>query len=349
MIGRLALALKLRLVALAGALGLLAAAPAAAQLPTGPGSCTGKFVNPVTDVCWSCMFPLSVGGLSIWPSLAGRPDTSNPALPICLCGSPIPRIGIAVGFWEPVRMVDVTHKPWCFVNLGGIKIAPGFDIGRGTESGTAIRGGGSQQTAKWHVHWYIYPLLYWMEIVTDFLCLEAASVDIAYITEIDPLWQDDTLTALINPEAAVFANPIAQVACAADCVTSTVKLPIDQLFWCAGCNGSMYPMNGNVAAHMNPIQSSRLAAYRMAFKMHRQALAWGTMGSRGLCNKYPMPILRKQQYRFQMVNPSPMVSGRWACPTIGSSDLKPGSGRSFPVAGEDFGYLVWRKRNCCVL
>src|SRR3546814_10668066 len=44
-----------------------ASAPtASSQLKSGiegtPGKCTGKFVNPLTDVCWSCMFPLSVGG-----------------------------------------------------------------------------------------------------------------------------------------------------------------------------------------------------------------------------------------------------------------------------------------------
>lgn len=313
-----------------------------------PGSCTGKFVNPITDVCWSCLFPLSVGGLKIWPS--GRPDTdNNPTLPICACGSPLPRIGIAVGFWEPVRLVDVTTKPWCFPNLGGVKISPGFNIGRGTYATTNQLGGAGQNTAKWHAHWYIYPLLYWMEIVTDFLCLEQSSFDIAYVTEIDPLWQDDTLTMLINPEAAVFANPVATLACAADCVASTVSRPIDPLFWCAGCQGSMYPLNGNVASHLNPIQSSRLAASRMAYKMHRQFLAWGTMGKEGLCKKYPMPIMKKQQYRLQMVNPSPMVKGRYACAPIGASDLKPGVGRVWPVVGEDFGYLVWRKRNCCAL
>ena len=90
---------------------LWAGAPASAGAP---GSCTGKFVNPITDVCWSCLFPLSVGGAHIWPSVAGRADTdNNPTLPVCLCGSPSPRIGVAVGFWEPVRLVDVTTKPWC--------------------------------------------------------------------------------------------------------------------------------------------------------------------------------------------------------------------------------------------
>lgn len=323
--------------------GLLAASPAAAA----PGDCTGKFINPITDVCWSCMFPLSVGGMKIWPS--SKPDPDNPSSPICLCGDPIPRIGLAVGFWEPARVVDVTMKPWCFVNLGGISIKPGFDIGRGTYSYTNQLGGNGQNSAKWNVHWYVYPLLYWMQIVTDFVCLEQGGFDIAYVTEIDPLWQDDTLTTLINPEAAVFANPIAQVACAADCIAASAKLPFDQLFWCAGCHGGFYPLNGNISDHTNPLQSSRLAAERMAYKLHREGLAWGTAGGKAMCHTYPMPIMRKQQYRMQMVNPAPMVRGRFACPTIGASDLEPGTGKTYPVVGEDIGYLIWRKRNCCAL
>ena len=118
----------------------MVALPAAAQAPT---KCTGKFVNPITDVCWSCLFPLSVGGLKIWPS--GRPDTSNPASPICFCGSPLPRIGISVGFWEPARLADVTMKPWCFPNLGGTRIAPGFDIGLIQKLGL------SPETSRTHV------------------------------------------------------------------------------------------------------------------------------------------------------------------------------------------------------
>lgn len=42
------------------ALAMLGAAPARAN-----ATCHGKFVNPITDVCWSCLFPLSIGGLSI--------------------------------------------------------------------------------------------------------------------------------------------------------------------------------------------------------------------------------------------------------------------------------------------
>lgn len=337
-------ALRLAAVAFLAAIAAMLALPAAAQAPS---KCTGKFVNPIADVCWSCLFPMSVGGLNIWPS--GRPDTPNPGLPVCACGAPVPRIGIAAGFWEPVRLADVSTKPWCFVNLGGAKISPGFDIGNGQISAAGQVGGQQQSTSKWHVHWYIYPLLYWMEILADFVCFEQASFDIAYITEVDPLWQDDTLTALINPEAVVFSNPVAQAACAGDCIAATARLPLDATFWCAGCQGPMYPMNGNVASHVGHVQASRLALSRFAFKMHREGLAWGTMGAPGLCNKYPMPMLRKQQYRIQMTNPIATVSGKAACSPIGASDMPPQAGRSFPVKGEDMGYLVWRKRNCCVL
>ncbi len=327
--------------------GLAFALGAATPSSAAPGGCTGHFVNPITDVCWSCLFPLSVGGLEIWPS--ERADTPNPSFPICLCGSPIPRIGIAVGFWEPSRLVDVSNKPWCFVNLGGMTLDPGFDIGRGTYQGTSQIGGASQQSAKWNVHWYMYPLVSWLEILADFACLEVGTFDIAYVTEIDPLWQDDSLTTLINPESTLFANPVAQIACAADCIASTANIPLDPLFWCAGCHGSMYPLNGNVSAHMDPIQSSRLAAERMIYKLHREGILWGTAGGAALCHTYPMPILKKSQYRLQMTNPAPMVSGKFACPTIGSSTLNPATGRTYPVEGEDMGYLVWRKRNCCAL
>ncbi|PCH56132.1 MAG: hypothetical protein COC15_03640 [Legionellales bacterium] len=37
------------------------------------------------------------------------------------------------------------------------------------------------------------------------------------------------------------------------------------------------------------------------------------------------------------------------CMPIGRTDVFFGSGREYPEKGEDYSYLVWRKRNCCVL
>ena len=55
-------------------------APVQVSAQTPPSKCTGKFVNPVTDICWSCIFPISLGGAKLWP---GRPDTNNPDFPLC--------------------------------------------------------------------------------------------------------------------------------------------------------------------------------------------------------------------------------------------------------------------------
>ncbi|KPF82203.1 conjugal transfer protein [alpha proteobacterium AAP38] len=308
--------------------------------------CTGSFVNPIADICWSCLFPLTLGSITL---VGGdRLDTSNPGFPLCTCPAPPPlliRPGIAIGFWEPVRLVDVAHVPWCFVNLGGLELPAPIKVG-GTK--TQSRGGGTGH-ANWHVHWYVYPLIYWLELLVDFLCLEMSTFDIAYITEIDPMWLDDELTFLINPEAALFNTPLAQAACAADCVAASAGLPLDPLFWCAGCQGSLYPLDGNIQAQTGAVQGSLLATERMAYKLHRELILWGSFGSDGMCGRYPMPVMRKSQYRSQMVNPVPTSRGPNACPPFGRTTTIYESNRMVPVVGENFGYLIWRKRNCCAL
>lgn len=233
----------------------VAVMPAKAQSP----QCGGTFVNPITDICWSCLFPISLGAVPVWPS--GRPDTSNPASPICLCPISFPpfvRPGLSVGYWEPVRLMDVTKKPYCFVNLGGVSI----DLGLGIGSKTVSNSDNDDDTGSWHVHYYMYPLIYWLELLTDFGCMQIADFDLLYLTEIDPLWSNDELTFVLNPEVAVFANPIAQAACAADCVAASAHLPVNELFWCAGCHGSMYPMDGNIPAEYGHVQGASLAAER---------------------------------------------------------------------------------------
>ena len=110
-----------RLVALLVVLaGLGLAAPATA----GP-TCHGRFMNPITDICWSCVFPLTIGSATLFSD--GQDDIGNPSTPVCYCSNP-PRIGVSIGFWEPVRLVDVTRTPFCMVGLGGIFIEVMKDV-----------------------------------------------------------------------------------------------------------------------------------------------------------------------------------------------------------------------------
>ncbi len=316
--------------------------PAHAAVPTGGATCHGRFANPITDICWSCLFPLTIGGIGIVSD--GQPDIGNPSSPVCYCNNP-PRLGISIGFWEPVRMVDVTRTPFCMVGLGGLSLDPGIGAPRGAQVGHDSQ----TRNSFYQVHWYANPILAWLEVLLDFPCLEQGSLDLAYLTEVDPLWSDDELSAILNPEAVLFANPVAKAACAADCVAASAGFPVASLFWCAGCQGSIYPMTGHVTTHIGGVQASVLLTQRMTAKMHRQLTTFATAGSRGLCGAYPLPIFDKTHYKLQMTYPVPAtakVAGQ-CCQPYGRTTMIWGSGKSFPVSGEDFSYQIFRKRNCC--
>lgn len=87
--------------------------------------CDGNFVNPISDICWECIFPMSIGDVSVFDGDA--PDTDNPSMPLQICPL-VPvgyRIGMAIGYWEPFALTDVTRSPYCMVNLGGFNIPVG--------------------------------------------------------------------------------------------------------------------------------------------------------------------------------------------------------------------------------
>ena len=85
-------------------------------------------------------------------------------------------------------------------------------------------------------------------------------------------------------------------------------MPIASLFWCAGCQGSIYPMGGHVATHIGGVQASTLITQRMTAKMHRQLVTFTGAGSAGLCGYYPLPIMDKTHYKLQMVYPVPATA-----------------------------------------
>lgn len=307
------------------------------------GQCKGRFINPIKDVCWSCMFPISIGGAKL-NKQRKIPDTPNPSNPICMCGSPIPRVGIAIGFWEPIAIVDVVREPYCLLSLGGIKIANSrVKGGHWANHGRGMEG---NRTSFYHVHWVKFPVFVLMDLFKTLACLEKGDMDVAYMSELDPLWNDDELAAMLTPDNSVFANPLAQAACAADCISSSHSLPMDKLYWCQGCQGNLMPFVGSSLHHSGAVNTSLLMAGRLLGKMHRFMMLPETAGTSAkvLCEKPLNPIIKKSQYRLQMSSPK----ANQHCYAPGHTEIPWSSGKEIPMKGEDFAYVIWRKRNCCM-
>ncbi|MCB1073690.1 MAG: TraU family protein, partial [Chlamydiia bacterium] len=51
-------------------------------------------------------------------------------------------------------------------------------------------------------------------------------------------------------------------------------------------------------------------------------------------------------YKTQLTYPIAQTKG--PCNALGRSDVLWGGGKSFPYGGEDFVYLIWTKKHCCL-
>ena len=317
---------------------LLTAQNASASL-----DCEGTFPNLITDVCWNCAFPIKLGSVPINVSGSANQETTidSGVGAVCVCGI---NPGITISFWEPVRHIDVVRKPWCMSTLGGIVLDPGLSSPHGDQAKKA----NTDMNSFYQAHWYIDPLMQLMQLVIDSRCIEQKSFDMAYPTELDPLWNDDEMTSILNPDVFLFSNIPAQLACGADCVMSSIGFGSNMLFWCAGCNGPLYPLNGHVAAHVGGVQASSLIAQRLTAKLHREGLMTAASGKNGMCGYYPQLVMDKTDYKYQMLFPVPqsVVGGR-CCQPFGRTTIVWGAGKEIPGVGEDYQYMLFRKRDCC--
>ena len=300
----------------------------------GDDKAVGKFFNPITDPSWKCLYPITISGAKISGKGADIGETKKK--PVCFCaGFPVPVAGAPLSFWEPMYMVDVTRTPGQMVSLGGIKLFKG-KVNKGTEGNDG---------AHYHVHWYVMPIFLLLENLSNFFCYTQGDLGVGYMSEIDPTWNNESLALFLNPEAFLFSIPQAQLACVADCAASSARKPIDKLFWCGGCEGSVYPFTGFVNHNVGGIKSSSLMVHRIIAKLHR-LLVLANHAPNNYCMAELAPIIKKSIYKTQLVYPvtEKTTSGH----PLGETDVVWGSGKSFPIKGEDFAYLIWRKKHCCL-
>ena len=331
----------LAIVATAGLAGLCPSAGAASL----QGSCPSYTVNPIEDICWRCMLPLSIGSIGI-ANIGSQRDTDNPGSPVCVCPGWPPRYGLELGFWEPSILAEVVRTPYCFPSLGGTTMA-GKQAPRHGRRSRSPRG---EAPEVWYqAHHYIFPLFYLLGVGNDNPCLMQTGWDLTWITELDPTWNEPDLAAIFNADSLLYGNPVAIAACAADCVAATADFGIAALFWCAGCQGSMYPQQGRITHHNGLVDSSLLTTQRLMYKLHKSFVALAFHGEAALCGPVAEPIMNHQMYKTQMLGPVPqtqLVMGK-CCQPFGANSATWRAGREYPGKGEDALYLLFRKRNCC--
>lgn len=211
-----------------------------------PGCQDAEVIGPkmITDICWSCIFPLRVAGVNISGGGGSIPDGAVTS-PLCMCddNQGVARPGVTTSMWEPARLVEFQRVPGCSSVLNGTRFP--FDrINQGHHGEAVYDGGDSSFT---HYHYYTYPIMQMLDMFVKQTCNPDGfmDLDIMYLSELDPTWNNDELAFFTNPEAAAVANPVATLACTADAVSSTAGKPIKELFWCAGSWGNIYPLSGN--------------------------------------------------------------------------------------------------------
>ncbi|WP_051345915.1 TraU family protein [Thermodesulfovibrio yellowstonii] len=301
--------------------------------------CKATFINPTTDVRWEGVFPVEIAGVEIkGPSELKNPDKIGSVICMCRRGNKI-TLGVTVSYWDPARIVETVKVPYCFPTLGGLKIN---EPNPGTK-----QGGVNKDTGLVHqnAHWYLFNVWQILDLFMDIPCVPMEGVDIAYLTEIDPTWDNDLLGFLLNPEALLFGNPIAQLACIADSVSALAWWPLDPLFWCMGSLGSAYPMTGNIQERDYIAGNAGLAS-RMIYKVSREMLAWDPAVDK--CGAVITPIWIKSHYKMHLIKPvrSQIIPiGR--APILWEHGKNPPWGTS-KGAPDNFSWMVFRRVKCCL-
>lgn len=310
--------------------------------------CEGTAINPVTDVCWECMWPARIGSVSFGGGGAGTAPGGVDGVACACPNSTGMLVGVLSNFWEHAKLLETVREPYCFPTLGSGLDNPKPGFGGGDVKGSENSDDGAAEFSFYQAHEYMFPVWQMLNLFMDFPCADKTGFDLAMMTEPDIMWQDDSLSFLLNPEALLVANPVSQLASAPDAVGAAVGFPIDELFWVMGSWGSFYPLSGSMADG-NIMNVGAGTAAKLLFKLAREAIMFDTGINKCSTMGVITPTLIKSHYRMQIARP---VRGNQCIP-IGQSSLIWGASKSPPMgtdqtSPDNFLFVLTRARVCCV-
>lgn len=336
-------------------------------------TCPNKFPDFINDVCWSCVMPMRLFGATIARGSGEDFTTASDSSPVCLCINKL-AVGVPTSFWEMAYIVDVHTAPGCLPTVGGLTLpVPWVDNQYGTTKQTDESTAGAFQNSAY----YVSPMMYLLEAVLDDSCSDRSSFDVGWTSEFDPTWNDDSLALIKMPIGFAFGSLPAILAAGPDAAAALVGFPFNEIFWQAGSWGPIYPLTGTTPSYKSMDTTGHMIATKMLAEAHAMremaglfmngagrsyACEPGELGctsddtKAAMCSTSPssmptMTIMKKRQYKLQRLFPSPATKKQaigGCCSPIGRSTVLSEVNTQLPVDGyKDFGYAVFRKRDCC--
>lgn len=301
------------------------------------------FKTIVTDIPYSAALPISIGGSNLG-GLSSRIPTNASSKSVCSCSDSlgVSNYGLVLGMWEVAYLIELTREPNCSIVLGAELPFNNSNIGSSGEGELD-----SSDLSFYHAHVYSFPLFTMLNLFSDLNCgkTEYMDLDLLYASELDPMWSDETKGLYLTPEIISLANKDIVASCATDAAAAYKGEVIEDLFYCAGSWGYLYPLAGFTPAYGSVAENTSLLAVRVLALMHRKGLLRSTLGDHSLCGSKTRISFDKGQYRFSLLYPIPESDDNHI---LGApSEFWEGDAR-VPPGTHDVIYVVWRYRNCCL-
>lgn len=283
----------------AAALALLAAGPAQASKP----GCVGKMWNPLGDLDFRLMGGIKIGPFPLMkaPTLGEPPAHDVNAA--CFCKDGLNTgWGFSMTFWMPSYINDVARQGGCLGFLAGTNILPAFvSLSSAQEYSTHTRR--SENTTSMQIHWaYADVTAIAGKALFEKCNAVTGSLDIAYMTEVDFVYNNDVYSAIMAPQNAILAAVpmLAQMTCGVESMANTLGDWQDSGL-CAWA-GTRFPLSGNSIGKTSAQVTNMDVTVKYLARAALMGVTKKTMGDDVVCQpKYSMtydPFQHRYQWAF---------------------------------------------------
>ena len=298
--------LRTTLGAAAVALAATAAVPAMAATP----GCVGKMWNPISDLDFRLMGGISVAGINFMdaPDQIGEPP-KHKAEAVCFCKNGLKTgFGIGLTFWMPSYINDMARQSGCMGFLNGVNILPGF-ISQSSGQEYNAHSQRKEGVTNMQIHWaYADVTAIAGKSLFEKCDAVTGAMSIAYMTELDFIFQNDVYSVIMTPQASILAaSPLlSQMTCGMESVANTLGGWQD---WgvCAW-KGSRMPYSGTAIAKDSAQVSNMDITVKYLSRSSLLGTTMRTMGKDATCKPVYSPFYDPFQHRYQWSYPGKVAT-----------------------------------------